>query len=95
MKVIGTRWIDSNKGGADKPDYRARLVGKEFNNGGRNDELWYMLSYPNMAARDTSWAAFTSDPDWQKVRADSEIDGPLLDHLENRILSPPDFTPVN
>ena len=63
--------------------------------GGRNDELWYMLGYPDMAARDASWTAFTSDPDWQKIRADSEVDGPLLDHLENRILSPTDFSPLN
>lgn len=62
--------------------------------GGRSDELWYMLSYPDMAARDASWAAFASDPDWQKARAESEADGPLLDHLENRMLAPTDFSPL-
>ena len=63
--------------------------------GGRNDELWYMLSYPDMAARDASWASFGADPDWQKARADSEADGPLLDHIENRILAPTDFSPLS
>jgi hypothetical protein len=62
--------------------------------GGRSDELWYMLSYPDMAARDASWAAFAADPDWQRARADSEADGTLLDHLENRILAPTDFSPL-
>lgn len=62
--------------------------------GGRSDELWYMLSYPDMAARDASWASFAADPDWQKARADSEANGPLLDHLENRILAPTDFSPL-
>ena len=28
-KVITTRWIDTNKGDESKPDYRARLVGRE------------------------------------------------------------------
>ena len=29
-KCIKTRWIDVNKGDADSPNYRSRLVGKEF-----------------------------------------------------------------
>ena len=32
-KVIPTRWIDINKGDADRPNYRSRLVAKEFNTG--------------------------------------------------------------
>ena len=30
---ISGRWVDTNKGGAARPDYRARFVGKEFNTG--------------------------------------------------------------
>ena len=32
-KVVGTRWIDINKGDETTPNYRSRLVGKEYNNG--------------------------------------------------------------
>ena len=32
-KMIGTRWVDIDKGDDKKPDYRSRLVAKEFNNG--------------------------------------------------------------
>ena len=32
-KVIQTRWIDINKGDDSRPNYRSRLVGKEFNTG--------------------------------------------------------------
>ena len=32
-KVIQGRWVDTNKGDSVKPDYRARFVAKEFNNG--------------------------------------------------------------
>ncbi len=62
--------------------------------GGRNDELWYMLSYDDLAARQTAWAAFAADPEWQKARAESEADGPLAHHIENRIMTPTDFSPL-
>ena len=34
---IGTRWVDVNKGDADQPDYRSRLVAQEINNNKRDD----------------------------------------------------------
>ena len=63
--------------------------------GGRSDELWYMLAFEDMAQRDAAWAAFATDPEWQKVRAESEADGPLVHHIENRILAPTDFSPLD
>jgi hypothetical protein len=32
-KIIGTKWIDVNKGDFDNPKIRSRLVGKEFRTG--------------------------------------------------------------
>ena len=32
-KVIGTKWIDTNKGDIDNPKIRSRFVGKEFRTG--------------------------------------------------------------
>lgn len=62
--------------------------------GGRTDELWYMVSFENLAARESAWAKFQSDPDWQKARAESEANGPLVHHVENRIMTPTDFSPL-
>ena len=31
--IIGTKWIDIDKGDADRPNYRSRLVAQEFNTG--------------------------------------------------------------
>lgn len=62
--------------------------------GGRSDELWYMLGFEDLAQRQAAWAAFGADPDWQKARADSEKDGPLVHHIENRIMNPTDFSPL-
>ena len=36
-KVITTRWIDTNKGDQEKPNYRARLVGREIKTDERPD----------------------------------------------------------
>ena len=62
--------------------------------GGRNDELWYILGYEDLAQRDRAWSAFMADPEWQAARAKSEEDGPLVHHLENRILAPTKFSPL-
>ncbi len=37
MKPITTRWIDTNKGDIESPDYRARLVGREIKRDKRDD----------------------------------------------------------
>ena len=39
-KVIGTRWIDINKGDKENPNHRSRLVAKEFNDGVHHDGLF-------------------------------------------------------
>ena len=62
--------------------------------GGRSDELWYMLAYEDLAARQKAWAEFGADPEWQEARAASEVDGPLVHHTENRIMTPTNFSPL-
>jgi hypothetical protein len=62
--------------------------------GGRTDELWYMVAFDNLAAREANWAKFGADPEWQAARAASEVDGPLVHHVENRIMTPTDFSPL-
>ena len=62
--------------------------------GGRSDELVYILGFQDMAHRDAAWAAFAADPDWQSARAESEKEGPLVEHIENRILRATDFSPL-
>ena len=32
-KVVGSRWVDVDKGDISKPDYRSRLIAKEINTG--------------------------------------------------------------
>ena len=37
MKIISTKWIDTNKGDATAPNIRARLVGREIKRDKRDD----------------------------------------------------------
>ncbi|MFN0093568.1 MAG: NIPSNAP family protein [Dehalococcoidia bacterium] len=62
--------------------------------GGRSDELWYMVAYENLGARDAAWKSFGADPEWQDARRKSEENGALVHHIENRIMSPTDFSPL-
>ena len=43
-----------------------------------DEKLVYLLSFPSKEAADKSWKEFQADPDWQKVREESEKDGKLL-----------------
>ena len=43
-KIIGTKWIDTNKGDSDNPRIRCRLVGKEFRTG--PDDALYASTPP-------------------------------------------------
>jgi NIPSNAP len=62
--------------------------------GGRSDELWYILGFESLAHREQAWPAFANDPAWHAARDASEKDGPLVHHLENRILAPTNFSPL-
>ncbi len=62
--------------------------------GGRNDELLYMLAFPNMGAREESWAAMGADPEWQGIRAESNKNGNLVAHLTNRLMTATDYSPL-
>jgi hypothetical protein len=55
---------------------------------GTSNRLVYMLGYPSWEDRQKSWAAFMKDPDWQKARAASEENGPLVAKVSNQILRP-------
>ncbi len=64
------------------------LVGESAN------DLTYLLAWESLAERETKWAAFQSDPEWQKARADSEKDGPLQANVSNQLLVPTAFSAV-
>lgn len=69
------------------PRHGIELLGAfvSLNDGGR---LTYMTRFEDEAAREKAWAAFSSDPEWGKVKAASEAQGPLLRQQTVSVLSP-------
>jgi hypothetical protein len=59
-----------------------------------NDTLVYILAYPSRAARETAWAEFQKDPEWQKAKADSEVNGALVAKVVTLFLKPTDYSPI-
>jgi hypothetical protein len=58
-------------------------------------KLYYILSYPNRAARDASWKAFGQDTTWKRVAAESEVNGKIVSKVESIFLKTTDFSPNN
>jgi hypothetical protein len=62
---------------------------------GADNTLTYMLAFPDRDASRASWKAFQDDPEWQKVKADSQADGvPLAAKVVSHFLKPTDFSPL-
>jgi hypothetical protein len=62
--------------------------------GGSNQALTYMIAWESLADREKKWAAFQADPEWQKKRAESEANGPIVANIRNEILTPTAFSAV-
>jgi hypothetical protein len=62
--------------------------------GDNNHDLYYLLEWESLAERETKWAAFMRDPEWQAKRAETEKDGPILSHITNLVLQPTAFSAV-
>lgn len=61
---------------------------------GNSDELVYILSFPSADARVKTWDDFRNDPEWLRVKQETEIDGPIVAKVKNWILSPTDYSPM-
>jgi NIPSNAP len=58
------------------------------------NQLIYVLSYPNMEAREAAWKAFAADPTWQKVQRRSERNGKIVNKVESVFMKATDFSPI-
>lgn len=61
---------------------------------GKADRLDYILAFENTAQMKRAWAAFDEDPDWQRVKSKSELNGSLVANISSTILTPTDFSPL-
>jgi hypothetical protein len=60
-----------------------------------NNQLIYLIHHASRKQADTNWKAFSSDPEWQKIARESQLDGKLLVKPPERIyLKATDFSPL-
>jgi hypothetical protein len=52
----------------------------------------YVLEHPSREEARKNWAAFQADPEWQKVKADSETNGALANHIDSYFMDPTSFS---
>ena len=56
----------------------------------RRDQLVYILAYRDAAARDSAWAAFNTDPEWARTRAEMQVS---VD-VENTFMVATNYSPL-
>src|SRR2546423_7832461 len=52
----------------------------------------YILEHPSRQEAEKNWATFQADPEWQKVKAESEANGPLVDHIDHYYMDSTSFS---
>ncbi len=55
----------------------------------------YILEHPSRQEAEKNWEAFHADPEWQKVKAESEAHGALVDHIDRYFMDPTSFSALN
>jgi hypothetical protein len=54
--------------------------------------LIYLLEHPSREDARKNWAAFSADPEWQKVKTESEAGGKIVAKAESVFLNPTDYS---
>jgi len=62
--------------------------------GADQPSLYYLVRFDDLAEYTPKWNAFRGDPEWQRVRAESEKDGNILLRITSTILTPTPFSPM-
>ncbi len=56
--------------------------------------LYYILAFPDKAARESSWKNFISDPEWKTVQSKSEESGKIVAKVESIFLNATEYSPL-
>jgi len=56
--------------------------------------LIYILAHPSRDAAKANWAAFTADPEWQKVSAESQKDGRIVSKVVSVFMDATDYSAI-
>jgi len=56
--------------------------------------LIYVLAHASRDAAKKSWADFQADPEWQKIAADSQVNGRIVTKVESVFADATDYSPL-
>jgi hypothetical protein len=56
--------------------------------------LIYVLAHPSRDEAKKNWAEFSADPEWQKVSAESQVNGRIVTKVESTFMDPLDFSEI-
>jgi hypothetical protein len=56
--------------------------------------LYYVLAYPSKEARDASWKAFGTDPEWKSVQSKSEESGKIVVKVTSVFMNASEVSPL-
>ena len=95
MEALHARFRDHTLKIFEKHGMKVEGFWKPLDPDAANQKLVYLLSFPSKEAADKSWKEFRDDPEWQKVRDESEKDGKLLANPpESVYLVSTDYAPL-
>ena len=61
---------------------------------GTTNELHYILRFEDLGDREKAWGAFQADPGWNRDRAETERDGPLVARVHNQFWRATEYSPL-
>ena len=61
---------------------------------GVQPKLLYILAHPSEAEGKARFALFGKDPRWEKIKTESEKNGPITEKVESLYLKPTDYSPL-
>jgi hypothetical protein len=60
----------------------------------KDNTLVYIISHDSREAAKKSWADFQADPEWKKVSAESQVDGPIVSKVVSVFMDATDYSPI-
>jgi hypothetical protein len=60
----------------------------------KDNTLIYIISHASREAAKKNWADFAADPEWKKVSAESQVNGPIVTKVVSVFMDATDYSPI-
>jgi hypothetical protein len=60
----------------------------------KDNTLVYIISHDSREQAKKNWADFQADPEWKKVSAESQVDGPIVTKVVSVFMDATDYSPI-